>query len=491
MNNFAASARQLRRQLADDPHRPRYHFLPPANWMNDPNGIIQWKGITHLFYQHNPQQAVWDDMHWGHAASADLVHWADMPIALAPTPGGPDEDGCWSGCAIDNGGFPTILYTGVQGDYNLPRSQRVCLATSDDDLLRWRKHPGNPVLAQPPDHLDVTGFRDPFVWREDDAWFMIIGAGIEDVGGAVLLYQSDDLHQWEFLHPLCDSDKLESAALWTGAVWEVPQFFPLGDKHIMTITAWDKEQLYSAYFVGSYHDRRFYPDAVYKLDYGDRHFCAPHSLRDTAGRRILWGWIDESRPIEAQMAARWAGVMSLPRILTLAADGKLTMRPAPELEALRAARRRYANISLSGAAGGFTLDAPGAAFEIQAEFDCANAEACGIKVRCSPDEEETTIFYDAGRKQLGIDRRRSANVRDGSALDIQQGDFALSPGEALRLRVFVDCSVIEVFANERACVTSRVYPSRSDSSGIRLFSQGQTMVNSLDIWTMSSIWEAP
>ena len=113
--------------------------------MNDPNGLSQWDGQYHLFYQYNPLAARWGVIHWGHAVSADLVHWADLPIALSPTPGGPDADGCWSGCIVNNGGVPTMLYTGLRN-----RAQRPCLATSDDGLLTWHKHPGNPVIAEPP-----------------------------------------------------------------------------------------------------------------------------------------------------------------------------------------------------------------------------------------------------------------------------------------------------------------------------------------------------
>src|SRR5438552_1232240 len=111
-----------------DPHRPHYHFLPPANWMNDPNGLIQWKGQYHLFYQYNPYGSFHAQIHWGHAVSSDLVHWTDLPIALTPTPERADTEGCWTGCAIDNNGTPTLLYSGVH-------PQVVCLATSADDLL--------------------------------------------------------------------------------------------------------------------------------------------------------------------------------------------------------------------------------------------------------------------------------------------------------------------------------------------------------------------
>src|SRR5256714_6511328 len=122
-SDSAARAVAQRKALADDPHRPRYHFLPPASWMNDPNGLIQWKGQYHLFYQYNPYGPVHEQVHWGHAVSSDLLHWTDLPIALTPTPGRADAEGCWTGCAIDNNGTPTLLYSAVH-------PQVVCLASS-------------------------------------------------------------------------------------------------------------------------------------------------------------------------------------------------------------------------------------------------------------------------------------------------------------------------------------------------------------------------
>ena len=101
--------------IDSDRQRPRYHFLPPANWLNDPNGLIQWRGRYHTFYQYNPNGPFHGTIHWGHAISDDSVHWEHLPIALAPTPGGPDADGCWSGCAVDHDGVPTLIYTGLAG----------------------------------------------------------------------------------------------------------------------------------------------------------------------------------------------------------------------------------------------------------------------------------------------------------------------------------------------------------------------------------------
>jgi len=221
------AARQLRLGLADARHRPCYHFLPPANWMNDPNGVIHWRGRYHLFYQYNPHGLVWGDIHWGHAVSNDLIHWQDLPVALTPTPGGPDAGGCWSGCAVDDDGVPTVFYTGIRGDYDLAQSQVICMAVGSDDLVAWHKHPANPVLT-PPEDLDLIGFRDPSVWRDGETWYQIVGSGVRDVGGAVLLYRSSDLLEWEYLGPLIAGDRRDPS-LWTGSVWECPQLLTFGD----------------------------------------------------------------------------------------------------------------------------------------------------------------------------------------------------------------------------------------------------------------------
>src|SRR5580658_4095030 len=157
-------------RLAADPHRPQYHLLPAANWMNDPNGPVYWNGQYHMFYQYNPNGAFWGDMHWGHAVSPDMVHWRHLPVALAPTPDGPDAAGCFSGTAVVDGDRVGVLYTGVvsapenqatirDGVSSLKETQCLALA-SGRDLTNWTKV-SQPVIATPPAGMDVSGFRDP------------------------------------------------------------------------------------------------------------------------------------------------------------------------------------------------------------------------------------------------------------------------------------------------------------------------------------------
>ncbi len=190
-----------------------------------------------MFFQYNPNAAVWGDMHWAHAVSDDMIHSLHLPIALAPTPGWDDADGCFTGSAVDDHGTATVLYTGVKTvapDRATLRDgvhtfrEVVCLATSDDrQLLTWNKWK-SPVI-EPPQDSRLMGFRDPFLWRQRrvgadghggavplpgrgdarDWWYLGVASGVRHQGGNVLLYRSKDLRQWEYLHPL-------ASGTWTG-----------------------------------------------------------------------------------------------------------------------------------------------------------------------------------------------------------------------------------------------------------------------------------
>lgn len=160
-------------------HRPRFHFTAPSGWLNDSNGLCFHDGRYHLHYQHNPHAPRWGDIHWGHGSSADLLYWRDEPIALAPSPGF-DADGCFSGSFALVGSVPTLYYTG-----NAAGQQTQCIATSAD-LQRWAEHPERP-LVMPPAGVYRTDFRDPYVFRHERAWYMVVGASLRSERGLCLL----------------------------------------------------------------------------------------------------------------------------------------------------------------------------------------------------------------------------------------------------------------------------------------------------------------
>lgn len=457
----------LRQRLSTDPHRPLYHFLPPANWMNDPNGLCHHDGVYHLFYQHNPLAAVWGNMTWGHSVSPDLVHWSDLPPALQPNEDY-DRGGVFSGCLVNDHGMAAVLYTGVQ-----PEVQ--CLATSRD-LIQFRKYAGNPVIAGPPPGLNVTGFRDPFVWRQDDTWRMVVGSGLQGVGGAILLYESKDLKHWEYIGvPFIDKSGE------TGEMWECPNLFQLGDQWVLIVSTLGR----AIYFVGDFHDGRFQPKNRGEVDPGGV-FYAPQTFLDESGRRIILGWLPERRNTAAEYG--WQGVMSLPRLVGLGHDGELTFVPVPEVETLRKQRYKYASRTVATGTEWLVPEPSGDGMEIAAKVEPGRVGRCSLILRSRTGEEETVVFYDRDQGILGLDLNRASldTAAVGGCVTVP---LVLEPSETLELRVFLDRSIIEVFANRRVCLTGRIYPCAHDGLSVVISSRdGDCAVKALDIWTMQAIW---
>ena len=334
----------LQTRLAADPLRPQCHLLPAKNWMNDPNGPILWKGLYHMFFQYNPNAAIWGDMHWAHAVSPDMIHWRHLPIALAPTAGWADADGCFTGSPVDDGGTATVIYTGVKSVSATPELATLrdgkqtlrevqCLATSRDPQLRtWTKW-RNPILEPPSDPL-LTGFRDPFLWSDGGFWYLGVGSGIRKQGGRVLLYRSKDLREWKYLHPLVSgkwTEKENTNPVDSGEMWECPDFFRLGKKHVLLYSTagkviWETGELDPKELV-------FHSERSGLLDYGA--YYAQKTQLDAHGNRMLWGWSPETRPEAEFSAAGWAGCMALPRILSLNTKNDLEMRLALLAQSLR------------------------------------------------------------------------------------------------------------------------------------------------------------
>ena len=449
-------------RAARDPLRPHYHLMSASRWIGDPNGPIVHNGEYHVFFQHNPYADSGERCSWGHAKSADLAHWKRLPIALTNGPQDYDSMHVASGCCVVHDGLPTILYTGMSPSPDRPqqRSEVQCIAHSHDGMLSWTKDARNPVVAGPP-RDDLVGFRDPFAWREEDAWYIVVGSGIRGKGGTALLYRSEDLTQWEYLHPLC---------VGFGEMWECPNFFPLGDKHVLVVSPYDTVR----YAIGTYRDHHFSPESWHDLDLGGRrNFYAPNGLEDDRGRRLVWGWIQGG----GTAGYPWDGALTLPRILTLRSDGRLGMSPAPELQTLRHSQVHFDDLLITPVTPNPLSDVTGKSLEIVLEFEPLDATTFGLLVRRSPGGEEgTTVGYDTARRQL------IAGDRSG-AFDL------LADEDTLRMQVFVDNSIIEIYVNGRICFTNRVYPRRPDSLGISLFAHGGNVrVKSLDCWQMDALW---
>ena len=468
---------QAQARLAGDPLRPQYHLLPAANWMNDPNGPIFYKGRYHMFFQYNPNGAFWGSMHWAHATSPDMIHWKHEPVALAPTPGGYDRDGVFSGSTVLDGDTPTIIYTGVLPSFSpseitLNDGQHEwrevqCLATSNDsDLRTWQKLT-EPIIARPP-NLPITGFRDPGVWREGKEWLLTLGSGIRGKGGAVLLYESRDLRRWAYRHLLIEGHGTGQPAtnpVDNGEMWECPDFFPLGDRHVLLFATIDKV----LWKTGRYHDRRFTPEKEGVVDFGA--YYAAKSMLDERGNRILWGWIPETRPEAEYRAAAWAGVMALPRALSIGADGGLEMTAAPAVEMLRTGHVQVREgLDRSSREKALTkIRIRDLAAEIHARFTAGR----GFRLRLRPEKGEAfaEIAYDPQRK--------------GAELRVNATTGALATKDPISLRMFLDGSALEVFANEKTVITARVYTV--PTGALLVETPELAALESLDVWGMKAI----
>lgn len=461
----AMAACKLREQLLKDPARPGYHFVMPEGIAIpfDPNGAIYWKGRYHLFYIFQDKRTGKKSDHWGHVSSTDLFHWRHHPTGLL--------EGMYSGnCFINEDGVPTICYHQVgQGN-----AMAVAL---DDDLNEWQKLESNPITpktGEGDEHHGKYRSWDPHAWLEGNTYYAIFG------GKRPAIAKSPTLSgKWQYVGDLF-AHGVEGVALDEDV--SCADLFKLGDKDVLLCIS---HRLGCRYYLGEWKDEQFYPEFHAQMSWVDNVFFAPESMQDDKGRRIMWAWLLDFRDFGVRMEHGWSGTMSLPRVLSLSDDGELLMDVPEEIEALRYNPFSKGAFELQPDTDLAIDEITGNSIEIIVEMESADASEYGVKVCVSPDgREETVISYDAAAGKLKIDTRNSGP--EGTLKDVEAGPFELKEGERLKLRIFVDHSVVEVFANRRQAVTRRIYPSHPDSVGVSLFSSsGTTRVHSLESWTIS------
>lgn len=483
----AEEALQNAKEKVNECYRLGYHIMAPANWINDPNGLIQYKGEYHVFYQHHPYDENWGPMHWGHVKSKDLVHWEHLPIALAPTETY-EKDGCFSGSAVDDNGVLTLIYTGnifVDREKDI-LDQSQCIATSSDGI-HFTKETENPVILKHPE--EGSGhFRDPKVWKHEDHWYMVLGTRKEDIG-KVVLYKSRDLRHWEYLGVLAESDGTE------GYMWECPDFFEIGGKHVLLFSPQGIEAegekyqnlFQTGYIVGdfNYETFEFSRGEFKELDYG-HDFYAVQTLLDDHGRRIAIGWMDMWESPMPTKEHGWAGALTLPRELSLTPDGKIAMNPVIELERLR---EKSIDLSIN------KLDSESIdtgikedLLEIKVDFSLKDmtADEFGLKLRCNEEgTEETVVGFDVRSSKLFINREKSGKEVNG----VRKSKVELTT-DTLSLHLYLDRTSLEVFANNGLNVlTSRIYPQTS-SLGVKFYAKnGVVQIKDLNVWKLKDIWK--
>lgn len=525
--------RESRAAKAGDRYRPKFHYVNPENTLNDPNGLCFWTGRWHLFYQVRPPED--ERLHWGHAVSEDLVHWKDLPYALGP---GPEND-CYSGTTLVEENRVIAMYHGT-GLGNMVATSR------DPMLLNWRKIKEGPVI---PFRTEMGmdrpyGIFDPCIWRHGEFYYAL-SAGIREFqpGGRHLaenfLFRSPDLMEWEYLHPFVEGDRFTIP----GDDGACPYFWPIGDKHILLFFS---HMSGGQYLLGTYDTcrQKFIADDHGVFNFGATFPGGVHAptaaplpdgkvailfnmnpAKPTVGRdKYLTDFLGPSKDTTSQDTARrlsqdWDQVMTLPRVLSLSSDGRLLTSPMGGLTDLREEVLISSAVSLEANTEHLLEGVKGDCLEISLRLEPDRASVFELNVLRSPDGEEATriVFYrkrgfvyrtplpDDFRSHrimstalsekvaqdsiLSIDTSRSSTLPDALARPPEQGPVQLAEAEPLDLRIFVDRSVVEVFANDRLALSVRVYPGREDSLGVSLLSRGQgAEIPNLDVFKMGSIY---
>ena len=490
--------REFRDVLLEDPHRPTYHFVNPEGrgMPFDPNGAIFWEGKYHLCYIYQNDDRILDHSKsernfdcWGHVSSVDLLHWRFHKPALSP--GEPDRSMFSGNCFVNNKGEATLLYHGV-GAGN-------CIATSSElDLDNWIKLETNPIIPIPEKssaEAKLFSSWDPHGWLEDGQHYAVFG------GPTPALFKASGLDDWKYVGPFMSKDMPD-----VGEYEDVscPDFFKLGNKYALLCIS---HNCGARIYIGEWKNNQFHPEHHQRMNFPGGTCFAPESVTDDKGRRIMWSWIvQRNEPLHVTdftdpPAFGWSGIMSLPRTLTLDSQEVLIIEPVEELQRLRLRKREEKNIRVSQDEPIRLRSVEGNTLELLLTIDPFDAEVCGIKVCASPDgQEETTIEYNRESAQLTIDLEKSGldesikyyqyvmySRGDNPRVTKQEAPLKLNPDEKLELRIFIDRSIIEVFANKRQCMTQCIYPTRQDSQGIELFVKGGSMlVESFEAWDIAA-----
>jgi sucrose-6-phosphate hydrolase SacC (GH32 family) len=446
------SVEKARPRAEADPTKPIFHITAPANWINDPNGPIFHRGYYHMFYQHNPYGDKWGHVHWGHVRSRDLVKWERLPIALWPSLE-TGEEHVFSGCATTNAqGQPLIFYTSIKKGKSATDFAEQWAAVGDQDLIRWQKHPANPVLGESL-HGDtkIYDWRDPFIFHHQGRTFMVLGGNLNRGKGGqaiVALYEATnkDLAAWKyhgvlFTHPDPNVPNIEC-----------PNFFPLNDKFVLIVSPHGKVQ----YFVGEF-DLTSYKFKSQKRGLVDASstYYAPNCMLDPKGRRIMWGWLKGFKD-----GLGWNGCLSLPRVLTVGPDGDLAQTPVTELTQLRTNQMQLGTIPFEEGTNSLAGDMS-ATVELAGQLICTQTNGLALRV--------------------------IRHARAAEAVQFTATELGLAPGTNA-LRMFIDRSVVEVFANNRKCA-SRILPGTGDVEPQLVIPSGTAEFRDATLWQIASVWK--
>lgn len=334
-------------------------------------------------------------------------------------------------------------------------------------MLRWNKV-AEPVLTGPPEGFAATGFRDPCPWREKDGWYLIVGSGERDKGGCVLLYRSQDLRNWEYLHPLVHGARTGNPApdsVDRGDMWECPDFFEVDGQHCLLYSSENKV----AWATGEYDrsEHRFTIKRTGLVDQGGQAYYAAKSFEAPDGRRILWGWVREMRPQAEYVEAGWAGAISLPRELTIGKQGQLEIHPATEVGSLRGEPEQIR--VLEGIPSRRMLST--LRLELSVPVDLFSHSTMAVRL----------LSRGAKSWELTLDVGKNSIVSGETSFS-----FPGFPWPRPTLRLFLDGSIIECYIGGREALTRRVYRLKAGATELEIAASGKG-VTEVRLWRLDAI----
>lgn len=451
--------------------RPLFHLSPTVGWLNDPNGFSFYQGEYHLFYQYHPYDTNWGPMHWGHCKSKDMLHWERLPAALAPDQPY-DQNGCFSGSAAETPeGQHILMYTGVRKDGNR-EFQTQCIAVGDG--INYEKLPSNPVITKElvPPGGSFQDFRDPKIWWDGSQWLAVAGNRTEDGSGAVLLYASRDLKDWNF------KGTIDRSRNQWGKMWECPDLFPLDGQMVLLVSPQELEtsdlNFHKGYeslcLLGSWEPEknRFIRRSVLPIDQG-LDFYAPQTLLAPDGRRIMVAWMQDWDSAKCVPEGQnWFGQMTLPRELHIR-NGRLIQQPVRELERWRGERTAYENVEVSG-----DMSLPGIFGRTLDLILRLQAQDGPFTLKFAQDNSHFTAFtFQPDCSLLTLDRSHSGLPKSHA---LSRTIPVRSREGLLELRLILDRFSVEAFVNGGEQTLSATLYTPQEATGISFQAQGKAVI---------------
>jgi fructan beta-fructosidase len=474
-------------------YRPQIHFTPKAHWMNDPNGMVYYKGTWHLFYQYYPAGTVWGPMHWGHATSKDLLHWKDQPVALYP-----DSLGyIFSGSAVadldntsgfgKNGKPPLVAiftYHNPTGEkQGRDDFQNQGLAYSLDEGKTWVKYRHNPVLLNP----GIKDFRDPKVswYAPAKKWIMTLATH-----DRISFYSSPDLKKWT---RESEFGKEYGAH---GGVWECPDLFALDykGKQVWVLVVnlnpgGPNGGSATQYFTGDFDGRKFTPfqtDTRW-IDYGPDEYAGV-TWSNSGSRKIFLGWMSNWLYGEKVPTSPWRSAMTIPRELALEKIGDkyyVTSMPVKELNAIAGSQTILNNLR----AKNYRLSRVTGRIREAAELSFSSEDLQPFTITLSNVAgEKILVGYDSKTNHYFIDRRFSGIT------DFQKGFAALhtaprlSRRKDMNLTLIIDKASVELFADDGLSVMTEIFFPHTPMTDISIQSPKDFIIKTLKYAPLKTTW---